>query len=311
MQSVFTRSKNSRTMLKYVWEISKDSVKGFIDDEVLTMSAALAYYTAFSLAPLLLIAVSIAGAVFGQDAVSGALHTELSSTMGPEAAAILQKMVAGASRPSDSLLMSIIGTALLLIGAGGAFRQLQAALNKIWAVEAAKPRGMKGFAFDKLMTFAMVLTTGFLLLVSMLLTTVLQVVSERLGHISGLPLGTWLASSDLLSLVVVTLLFAAIFKVLPNARIEWRDVWVGALFTSLLFMVGKGAIGWYLGRQASASAYGSAGSFVVLLSWLYYSSIILLFGAEFTEAHTRRRDADSGNPPDRSLPESADGRESD
>jgi membrane protein len=159
------------------------------------------------------------------------------------------------------------------------------------------------------------------LLVSMLLTTALQVVGERLGQFSGLPLGTWLASSDLLSLIVATLLFAAIFKVLPNARIEWRDVWVGALFTSLLFMVGKFSIGWYLGRQATASAYGSAGSFVVLLSWLYYSSIILLFGAEFTEAHTRRRDADSGDPPDRSLPEtespepevakSADGHKSD
>lgn len=289
-------------MLRYTWEITKDSFNGFLDDDVLTMSAALAYYTAFSLAPLLLIAVSIAGAVFGQEAVSGALHSELRSTMGPEAAVIIQKMVASASRPADSVLMSIIGGTILLIGAGGVFRQLQTALNKIWEVTATESHGIKSWILGKVMTFAMVLTTGFLLLVSMLLTTTLQIIGERLGHFAGLPIETWLASSDFLSFIVASLLFAAIFKVLPNARIDWRDVWVGAIFTSLLFMVGKIIIGWYLGRQAAASTYGSAGSFVVLLSWLYYSSIILLFGAEVTEAHTRRRDKDSGNPPNRSIP---------
>lgn len=283
-------------MLKYGMAIAKESIAGFMKDDVMMMSAALAYYSAFSLAPLMLIAVSIAGAVFGQDAVSGALYEELSSAIGPDSAAFVEKMVVSASKPADSITMSILGGVLLLIGAGGVFRQLQTALNRIWKVAEAKRRsGIKGMVIDKFMTFSMVLVTGFLLLVSMLLTTVLQAVGERLGAMSGLPVKAWLASSDLFTFVVVVMLFAAIFKVLPNAKILWRDVWVGAVFTAILFMAGKIAIAWYLGRQATTSTYGSAGSFVVLLSWLYYSSIILLFGAEFTESHARQRARDFGS----------------
>jgi membrane protein len=285
-------------MFEYIWKIFADTLKKFIADDALTMSAALAYYTAFSLAPLLIMAVSIAGAIFGQEAVSGVLHSELISTMGPDAAGVIQKIIISASKPADSVLMSVVGLILLLVGASSVFRQLQSALDKIWEVKATKSAGIKRLISQNITAFAMVLTTGFLLLVSMILTTLLQFLGNHLGHYSDFWMTTWLASSDFLSLVIATFLFAAIFKVLPNARIQWRDVWFGAVFTSLLFMVGKIIIGWYISHQATASTYGSAGSFVVLLTWLYYSSIIVMFGAEFTRAHTRHRRNKLKNEPD-------------
>ncbi len=254
------------------------------------MSAALAYYSAFSLAPLLLIAVAITGAFFGDDAVRGVLGGELRRTMGPSAAFVVQDMVANARKPADTWMMSIFGITLLLVGAAGVFGELQAALNKIWDTGEKPNRGFKGIVRDRLMSFSMVLVTGFLLLASMVLSTVLQAMAAHLGESTGLPLAAWITSSGILSFLVTVLLFSAIFKILPDAPIQWRDVWVGALFTTFLFIIGKYAIGWYLSRAATTSSYGSAGSFVVMLLWLYYSSMILLFGAEFTEAHKRLRD---------------------
>ena len=252
------------------------------------LSAALAYYSAFSLAPLLLIAVAIGGAFFGEDAVRGALDGELRQTMGASSAALLQDMVANARKPADNLLMSLSGIGLLLLGAAGLFGQLQSALNTIWDVGPPHDRGIRGFIRNHLLSFSMVLVTGFMLLVSMILTTVLQALSERFGEIAGIPLTAWGVSSGVISFGVTTLMFAAIFKILPNTQIQWREVWVGALFTAVLFMAGKSAIGWYLGRAATTSSYGSAGAFVVILMWLYYSNMILLFGAAFAAAHSRR-----------------------
>lgn len=272
--------------------IVKESLNSFVKDDVLTMSAALAYYSAFSVAPLLLIAVSLVGAFYGDEAVRGALDDELRDTVGSATAKVVQEMIAGARKPTNNILVSICGTLLLLVGAGGVFGQLQAALNHIWSVGAVPSRGIMGFIQGRFLSFSMVLVTGFLLLTSMLLTTVLQATGERLGELSGLPIGTWVAGSGILSFLIITGLFAAIFKVLPNAAIRWRDVWAGAVFTGALFMIGKLAIGWYLGRQVTNSAYGSAGSFVVLLMWLYYSSIILLFGAEFTKTQARLQGRD-------------------
>lgn len=252
------------------------------------MSAALAYYSAFALAPLLLIAVSIGGAVFGDDAVRGALDGELRQTMGANSAALLQDMVANARKPADNLVMSLAGIGLLLVGAAGLFGQLQAALNTIWDVGQPATGGIRGFIRNHLLSFSMVLVTGFMLLVSMILTTLLQALSERFGEIAGIPIAAWGLGGGVLSFAVTALMFAAIFKILPNTPIQWREVWVGALFTAALFMVGKSAIGWYLGRAVTSSSYGSAGSFVVILMWLYYSNMILLFGAEFAEVYGRR-----------------------
>jgi membrane protein len=282
------------SMVRNAAAVFKKSFSGFMKDDGLTMSAALAYYSAFSLAPILLIAVAIAGAFFGEDAVRGALDEELRRNMGTASATVIQDMVASASKPANNVLMSIAGTALLLLGAAGFFGQLQGALNRIWDVGTPPVGGIRGFFKKRFMSFSMVLVTGFLLLISMLMTTALQVLSKQLGTSTELPIAAWGLASGVLSFAVIALLFASIFKVLPNAAIRWRDVWVGALFTSALFMIGKSAIGWYLGRQATASTYGSAGSFVLVLAWLYYSSIILLFGAEFTEAHATLKGREFG-----------------
>ena len=267
----------------------KESVAKFVADDAMSLSASIAYYAAFALAPLLLIAVSFAGIFFGEEAVTGALDAELQRTMGPASAKFLQELVAASNSKSDNLLMSLVGLALLLIGASALFGQLQAALNKVWRVESPRAVGWKGFIRGRYLSFSMVLVTGFLLLTSMLLTTFTQMLADRVGHLSGLPVAGWIAGSGILSLAVTILLFAAIFKILPDAHTRWSDVWLGAAFTAVLFMFGKLGIGWYLGRAAAASTYGSAGSFVVLLMWLYYSSIILLFGAVFTEVNSRAR----------------------
>ena len=276
------------SFIKSFLHILKQSLSGFKKHDCMKMSAALAYYSAFSLAPLLLIAVAIGGAFFGEDAVRGALDGELRQTMGPSSAALLQDMVANARKPADNLLMSLSGLGLLLLGAAGLFGQLQSSLNTIWEVGPPIAKGIRGFIRNHFLSFSMVLVTGFMLLVSMILTAVLQAVSERFGEIAGIPLTAWGIGSGVMSFAVTTLMFAAIFKILPNTPIQWREVWIGALFTAVLFMVGKSAIGWYLGRAATTSSYGSAGAFVVILMWLYYSNMILLFGAEFAAAHGRR-----------------------
>jgi membrane protein len=294
------KSKQQTSIARTTGLLLKESLDGFMKDEGMRMSAALAYYSAFSLAPLLLIAVSIGGAFFGEDAVRGALDDELRRSMGEGAAMLLQDMVANARKPAENVLMSLSGIGLLLLGAAGLFGQLQAALNTIWDVGPPPAKGIRGFVRNHLVSFSMVLVTGFMLLVSMILTALLQALGERLGEITGIPLGAWSAGSGVLSFAVTALMFAAIFKILPNTQIEWREVWIGALFTAALFMVGKFAIGWYLGRAATSSSYGSAGSFVVILIWLYYSNMILLFGAEFTEVHARRKDTDG--PPASPLP---------
>lgn len=285
-------------MVREAAGVLKRAYTGFIQDDCLSMSAALAYYSAFSLAPLLLIAVAIAGMFFGEEAVRGALDGELRQYMGTSAASVVQDMLANARKPADGLLMSLTGVLLLLIGASGVFGQLQAALNTIWNTGPPTATGIRRYVKGRLLSFSMVLVTGFLLLVSMILTTSLQLVADHLGKSAGIPLAAWTAGSGVLSFVVITLLFSAIFKILPDVPVRWRDVWAGAVFTTALFMVGKFAIGWYLGREATASSYGAAGSFVVVLMWLYYSSIILLFGAEFTESQSR---AGLGRDPAKSL----------
>ena len=251
------------------------------------MSAALSFYSAFSMAPLILIAVAIAGVVLGNEAVQSSLEAGLKQELGATNAVIIQDMVSHSFRPRDNFFASILGLVLLLIGAAGFFSQLRAALNTIWRVDAKQTVGLAAFTKDYLLSFSMILVSGFLLLVSMLLTTASQVISSRIGKIPGLPIGEWAVGSGVISSIFTMALFAAIFKILPNSPIQWRNVWIGAAFTTCLFIIGKVGIGWYLGKQATASVYGSAGSFAALLSWLYYTSMILLFGAEFTKTYTR------------------------
>ena len=273
--------------LQATWSLVRQTVEEFLEDDALRLSAALAYYTVFSLAPLLLIA--IAGAVAGDAAVRGQLDGQLRSSLGPSGAFAVQEMVANARKPAENLVMSAAGIVMLLVGAGGMFGELQDALNTVWGVKRKPGRGIKGILKDRFLSFTMVLGTGFLLLVSMLLSTALQSLTRYMGSIASLPPQLWEAINAAFSFGVVTILFAAIFKVLPDLKIRWKDVWAGGLFTSALFVLGKTAMGWYLGRQATASSYGSAGALALVLIWIYYSSMILLLGAEFTQVLAKRR----------------------
>lgn len=266
----------------------KESFASFNKDDGLRMSAALSFYSAFSLAPLLLIAISIAGTFLGTEEVRAALDGGLRSEIGPSGAFVIQEMVAHARHPGQNLFMSASGLVMLLIGAAGVFEQLQAALNTVWKADTPPVAGLRGFVRTYFLSFSMVLVSGFLLLVSMILTTFLQAFNKHVGEAFGIPTELLALGGAALSFAVTAILFASIFKILPNSRVGWKDVTTGAMFTAGLFMIGKMAIAWYLGREATASSYGSAGSFVVILLWLYYSSIILIYGAEFTAVRARR-----------------------
>ena len=269
-------------------QLLKETFRSWSEDKAPRLAAALAYYTIFSVAPLMIIAVAIASLIFRREAATGQIVAQIQHTVGPRAATAIQEMVQHSSKPSAGIVSSIIGVVTLLAGAGGVFGQLQDALNTVWEVEPRPDRGLLAKVKERFLSYSMILGVGFLLLVSLLLSAGLAAITKYMGH--AIP---WLGAVGpvmdvVLSVVVFTLLFALIYKVLPDAEVAWRDVWIGALMTAVLFAVGKFLIGLYLGRSSVASAYGAAGSLVVLLLWIYYSAQILLFGAEFTKAYAVR-----------------------
>ena len=270
------------------WTLLKEAFEKWSADKAPRLGAALSYYTVFSLVPLLVLTISIAGLVFGTEAAQQAIMTQIESLVGPQSAAAIKQMLEIAQRPSSGALASAIAVVTLLLGASGVFAQLQDALNTVWGVEPKAGRGLWGTIKDRLFSLMAVLGTGFLLLVSLVLSAALAAFGKmfqgRLPGHEGL-----LHLADLaISFGVITLLFAMMFKLLPDAKIAWRDVWIGAGLTSVLFTVGKFAIGMYLGKADVGSAYGAAGSLVILLVWVYYSSQILLYGAEFTSVYANR-----------------------
>ncbi len=270
-----------------VIKLLKATFDDWMEDNALRLSAALAYYSIFSIAPLLVIAISVAGLVLGEEAVRGELSQQLQSYIGAQAAEGVQSMVKSASKPSDGWLGAGIGFATLLLGAAAIFGQLKDALNTIWEVKAKGGADVWGFLRARLLNFGMVLVIGFLLLISLLLTTALAAMDGYLEQLIGVPPIVGVLAGLVISFGVVTVLFAFIFKVLPDAQIEWRHVWIGAAVTALLFELGKFGLGYYLGRASTASSFGAAGSMVLLLLWVYYTSCILLFGAEFTQVYAR------------------------
>jgi membrane protein len=255
------------------------------EDNALRMGAALAYYTLFALAPLLVIAIAIAGVVFGAQAVQGQVTGQIRGLVGEDSAKAIQTMIESAHKPTHSAIAAVIGALLLLLGASGVFTEMHDALNNIWHVDQTKQSGAWNFVKSHFLSVGMVLGVGFLLLVSLLISAVLAAAAKYFQGV--LPLSAILlhAVDLLLSLLLITVLFAMIFKWLPDAKIAWNDVWVGAGITSLLFTVGKFLIGFYIGKSVSASAYGAAGSLVIVVAWLYYSALLLYFGAEFTQAY--------------------------
>ena len=275
--------------LKEAISILKQTFSEWMEDQAPTLGAALAYYTVFSLAPLLIISISIAGLVFGKEAAQGQIFDQLRGLLGDESGRAMQVMVRNAAaEPATGLLATLIGFATLLFGASGVFGQLQTSLNAIWGVQPKAGRGILGIIQDRILSFGFILVVGFLLLVSLFLTAAIALIGHRFGDmIPGMEAFAQILNS-VFSLAVITLLFATMFKFLPDAKIAWRDVWIGALITAALFTVGKFALGFYLGRSGVASSYGAAGSLIVLLLWVYYSSQIVFFGAEFTQVYANR-----------------------
>ncbi len=271
-----------------LWSLLKQTVAEWQRDKVSRLAAALAYYTTFSLAPVLLIVIAVASFLFEQSTVQARILEQMQSLLGENAAGLIEEMLTSRSTTGDGFWATVISIGLLILGASGLFIQLQDALNTVWNVVPKKDEGIWGLVRDRLLSFGMVLAIGFLLLVSLLLSAGLSAVSNLFGDLLvGWDLG-WQLLNAAFSFGVITLLFGMIYKVLPDAKIAWGDVWTGAAITALLFTIGKALIGLYLGNSSVASAYGAAGSFVVLLLWIYYSSQILLFGAEFTQVYANR-----------------------
>jgi membrane protein len=275
--------------VRTAYELVRDAAASWWDPKAPTLGAALAFYTALSLSPIVLIVIAISGLVFGREAAQGHIVDQLRELVGTQGAQAIETMLAHAWEPTANILAIIVGVATLLIGATGVFAQLQDALNTTWEIEPPPGSGVLTLLKDRLLSLAMILGLGFLLLVSLVINAALNALTTYCG---GLLPAEWSAILQVCSLLitfgVALIMFTLIFKFLPDAHIAWRDVWVGASITAALFMVGKYLIGLYLGLGAVGSSYGAAGSFVVLLLWLYYSTQILLFGAEITQAYANR-----------------------
>jgi membrane protein len=283
--------------LAHLYALCRQAVSAWIDDYAMSMGAALAYYTLFSIAPLLLIVISIAGLVFGPDAARGHIFSELRDLMGEDGAAAAQALLQSVNKPAQGVLGTIVGVVLLGVGAISVFGELQNALDRIWrAPGRAGSGGVWSLVRARLLSFGMVLGIGFLLILSLVASAAVA----ALGKFAAPWFGSWAVLAELLNLVLsfalVTVTFAMIYKIIPRVRIGWRDVWVGAAVTALLFSIGKSLIGLYLGRSSFASGFGAAGSLVVLLVWMYYSAQIFLLGAEFTWVYTHVHGSRSKTP---------------
>lgn len=270
--------------IRAFWRLLTQTAQSWLADYALSMGAALAYYTLFSLAPLLLIVISVAGLVFGEDAARGEIAHQLSSLMGDAGAKAVQDLLASVDKPLEGSLATVLGLLMLFVGATSVFGELQDALDRIWRVAAAHEPGSGWLALvrARLLSFGMILAIGFLLMVSLVTSAVLGVMGNWLQPV----FGGWLLLAAVVnalgSFLLVAAMFALIYKVMPRARVQWRDVWTGALFTATLFTFGKFLIGLYIGRSGVISGFGAAGSLVVVLLWVYYSAQIFLIGAEFT-----------------------------
>ena len=273
---------------RLMWQVLKEAASDWSHDRAPRLGAALAYYTVFSLVPFLVVVIALIGLVFGQQAAQSAILSQIAALVGDQTAAAIKDMIQRADQPSTGLFATGLAVGTLFLGASGVFGELQAALNTVWGVEPKAGRGLWGVVKDRFLSFVAVLGTGFLLLVSLILSSALAAFGKWFGALLPLPESVLELMNFVLSFVVVTGLFALIFKMLPDAKIGWRDVWIGAALTSALFTIGKFALGLYLGKSHVGSAYGAAGSLVLVLVWVYYSAQILLYGAEFTQVYANR-----------------------
>src|SRR5262249_49650549 len=288
-------------MFSAAWKMLKDTVLAFINDEALSRGAAIAFYTVTSIAPVLLIVIAIAGLAFGRDAAQNVITEQLSGLMGQQTAEVLQTAVASAASKSSGVVATIIGIITLMLTASGVFGEMQTALNVIWK---AKPEGttVSRLIRARAASLGLVAALGFLLMVSLVVSTVLTAFGNYLDSI--LPFGKVILTvlNVIVSLVLISFLFAAIYKVLPDRNLEWGDVVIGAIVTAVLFTVGKSLISWYIGSSAVASSFGAAGGLIVLLLWVYYSAQIFLIGAEFTKVYANSHGSKQGSPVSEDAP---------
>lgn len=290
------------------WRLLKETFQEWGKDKSSRLAAALAYYTVFSLAPLMIIVIAIAGFFFDQQTVRDQLTEQIQSLVGQSDLPVLQA-VEGANQPGQksSLIASIISVVVLLFGATGVFAQLQDALNTIWNVEAKPENAAKGFIRQRILSFAMLITIGFLLVVSLVVSTILAALSGYLNDILPAFDVLWQLVNIALSIGILTLLFALMFKYVPDVEISWGDVWFGSILTAVLFTIGKFALGTYLGNSNFGETYGAAGSVILILAWVYYSSQIVFFGAQFTQVYARHYGSQIV-PSDHAVPLSAEAR---
>ncbi|MBK9046855.1 MAG: YihY/virulence factor BrkB family protein [Bacteroidia bacterium] len=275
--------------IKETATLLKDTFIKFIDDRGIKLSAALAYYTIFSLPPLLILIIAVTGFFYGQDAIEGRIYFQIQGMVGKEAALQVQEAIKNTTIDNNSNWATIVSIIALLFGATGVFSEIQDSINVIWGLKAKPKKGFIKLVINRLISFSMIITIGFLLLVSLILNALIDLFNERLQLLfPDLAVITFYVFNQLFMLSIITSLFITVFKVLPDAKINWRDVFVGSIFTSILFMAGKWIIGLYLGGSDVATAYGAAGSVIVILLWVYYSSIILFLGAEFTQIYALR-----------------------
>ncbi len=274
-------------MLSMIWKLCRESVEAYLEDGAVSRGAAIAYYTVTSVGPVLLIVIAIAGLVFGRDAATGAIQAQASGLMGDQSAQLLQSVVKSAASPKSGLIATLIGLFTFLLTASGIFGEIQSALNFIWR---AQPKGstVSRLVRARLVSLGLVAALGFLLIVSLAVSAAVAALFSRINQY--LPFGALVleAINFLVSLALIAAMVGAIYKILPDRMLEWRDVTVGAVVTALLFTIGKSVIGVYVGSSSMATSYGAAGGLLIMLIWIYYSAQIFLLGAEFTKVYAAR-----------------------
>ncbi len=271
---------------KNIWGLIKDAGIGFSDDKVLKLSGALAYFTVFSIGPMLIVIMYFADLFWGREAIEGTIYGQIKGFVGPEPAAQIQEIIKNVTLSGKSKVTAIIGFITLLIGATTVFAEIQDSINTIWNLKVKPEKGWLKMILNRLISFSVVIGLGFLLLVSLIVNGLLEALSNRLLNMfPDLAIVTIYIINIIITFIVITFLFAMIFKVLPDAQIKWKDVLVGSIVTAILFMIGKFGITFYIGSSDIGSTYGTAGALVVLLLWVYFTSLILYFGAEFTKVY--------------------------
>jgi membrane protein len=280
------KAKENFGWFKRTGQLLVTTFNSFMNDKALKMSASLAYYTVFSMAPLIIMLISLAGLIYGKDAIEGKVFEEINGFVGNDAALQIQQIISKISQSGDSLFAVIIGAVTLFLGATGVFIEIQDSLNQIWRVKAKPKKGWKKMIINRILSFSMILGLGFLLIVSLIINGVVLALSNKLNHyFPDITIVLVNAFNITLTFIIISVLFGIIFKFLPDVKIGWKDVRAGAIFTAILFMIGRFVIGLYIEKVGPGSAYGAAGSLIIILVWVYYTAAILYFGAEFTQVY--------------------------